>query len=60
MQLFFIWACFNVDNEHIESKYLFFFVTGADDVLKFQGNDSTIDHFRLILRVGDSLLVGGR
>lgn len=37
-----------------------FFLTGADDVLKFQGNESAIDHFRLILRSGDSLLVGGR
>lgn len=38
----------------------FHFLTGADDVLKFQGNESAIDHFRLILRSGDSLLVGGR
>lgn len=33
---------------------------GSDDYFKFQGNDSTIDHFKLVLRDGNSLLVGGR
>lgn len=39
---------------------MFNLFSGAEDVLKFHGNDSTVDHFRLVLRVGDSLLVGGR
>lgn len=33
---------------------------GVDDVYKFTGNDSVIDYFRLVLRDGDSLLIGGR
>lgn len=35
--------------------------TGAeDDVHHFVGNDTRTDYFRLMLRDGDSLLVGGR
>lgn len=35
--------------------------TGAeDDVYHFIGNDTHTDYFRLVLRDGDSLLVGGR
>ncbi|KAL7041760.1 hypothetical protein ACKWTF_000880 [Chironomus riparius] len=44
--------------DNVRPKY--FVQLEADKVLKFQGNDSTIDHFRLILKVDDSLLVGGR
>lgn len=38
-----------------------FCVSGAeDDVHHFTGNDSHTDYFRLMLRDGDSLLIGGR
>uniref|UniRef100_A0A1B0FJD0 Sema domain-containing protein n=1 Tax=Glossina morsitans morsitans TaxID=37546 RepID=A0A1B0FJD0_GLOMM len=31
-----------------------------EDVLKFLGNESVVDHFKLVTRDGDSLLVGAR
>lgn len=33
---------------------------GSEDVLKFQGNDTVVDYFKLVLRDGNSLLVGSR
>lgn len=33
---------------------------GAEDVYRFVGNDTHVDFFRLVLREGNSLLVGGR
>ncbi|KAI8117621.1 Semaphorin-1A, partial [Lucilia cuprina] len=33
---------------------------GPEDVLKFLGNESAVDHFKLVTRDGDSLLVGAR
>ena len=38
----------------------FLFISGAEDVLKFQGNDSVVDYFKLVLRDGNSLLIGAR
>lgn len=37
-----------------------FIVTGSEDVLKFQGNDTVVDYFKLVLRDGNSLLIGAR
>ncbi|XP_037911810.1 semaphorin-1A isoform X2 [Hermetia illucens] len=33
---------------------------GSEDVLRFAGNETAIDHFKLVLRDGNSLLVGAR
>lgn len=33
---------------------------GLGDIQKFQGNDTTMDHFKLVLRDGNFLLVGAR
>ncbi|XP_021935151.1 semaphorin-1A isoform X2 [Zootermopsis nevadensis] len=33
---------------------------GAEDVYRFAGNESYVDYFRLVLREGNSLLIGGR
>lgn len=41
----------------------FFFLLifpGLGDIQKFQGNDTTMDHFKLVLRDGNFLLVGAR
>lgn len=38
----------------------FFLVPGAEDVYRFAGNESYVDYFRLVLREGNSLLIGGR
>lgn len=40
--------------------FLLFSSLGGDIVSKFQGNESAVDHFKLVLRDGNSLLVGGR
>lgn len=45
--------------ENVRPK-LYVVLNQDDDVQRFQGNDSAIDHFKLILRDGDSLLVGAR
>lgn len=45
--------------ENVRPK-LYVVLNQDDDVQRFTGNDSAIDHFKLILRDGDSLLVGGR
>jgi hypothetical protein len=37
-----------------------FSALGAEDVYRFVGNDTHIGYFRLVLREGNSLLVGGR
>lgn len=39
---------------------IFVLFTGPEEVLKFQGNDTVVDHFKLVLRDGNSLLVGAR
>lgn len=41
-------------------KCIFVLFTGPEEVLKFQGNDTVVDHFKLVLRDGNSLLVGAR
>uniref|UniRef100_A0A1B0DLJ8 Uncharacterized protein n=1 Tax=Phlebotomus papatasi TaxID=29031 RepID=A0A1B0DLJ8_PHLPP len=33
---------------------------GSEEILRFQGNDTTIDNFKLMLRDGNSLLIGAR
>ncbi|XP_055681503.1 semaphorin-1A [Lutzomyia longipalpis] len=33
---------------------------GSEEILRFQGNDTTIDNFKLMLRDGHSLLIGAR
>ncbi|XP_063220879.1 semaphorin-1A isoform X2 [Bacillus rossius redtenbacheri] len=33
---------------------------GAEDVFRFVGNETHVDHFRLMLRDGSALLIGGR
>lgn len=33
---------------------------GPEEILKFQGNDTVVDHFKLVLRDGNSLLIGAR
>lgn len=38
----------------------FNFFSGLGDIQKFQGNDTTMDHFKLVLRDGNFLLVGAR
>lgn len=45
--------------ENVRPK-LYIVLNQEDDVQRFQGNDSATDHFKLILRDGDSLLVGAR
>ena len=35
-------------------------VAGAEDVFRFGGNESHVDYFRMAIRDGSSLLVGGR
>lgn len=45
--------------ENVRPK-LYVVLNQDDDVQRFQGNDSAVDHFKLILRDGDSLLVGAR
>ena len=44
------------------SEYLtdFLCVPGAEDVVRFHGNTTTTDHFRLMQIDGDHLLVGAR
>lgn len=37
-----------------------FLFTGAEDVFRFTGNETHTDYFRLMLRDGSYLLVGGR
>lgn len=39
---------------------IFPIVSGVDDTHKFLGNDTHTDYFRLLLRDGNYLLVGGR
>ena len=39
--------------------FLFYFI-GADDALRFQGNTTSKDHFRLLQSDGEYLLVGAR
>ncbi|KAJ9583954.1 hypothetical protein L9F63_021699, partial [Diploptera punctata] len=34
--------------------------SGAEDVYRFAGNETHVDYFRLVLREGNSLLIGGR
>lgn len=41
-------------------KCIFVLFTGPEEVLKFQGNDTIVDHFKLVLRDGNSLLIGAR
>lgn len=43
-------------------KFFFFLLIfpGLGDIQKFQGNDTTMDHFKLVLRDGNFLLVGAR
>lgn len=45
--------------ENVRPK-LYVVLNNEEDVQRFQGNDSATDHFKLILRDGDSLLVGAR
>lgn len=48
-----------LDRVHI-LRYLWLFTGAEDDVHHFSGNDTHTDYFRLVLRDGESLLVGGR
>lgn len=41
-------------------RFYNFVVAGSEDVLKFQGNDTVVDYFKLVLRDGNSLLIGAR
>lgn len=45
--------------ENVRPK-LYVVLKDEGEVQRFTGNDSAIDHFKLILRDGDSLLVGAR
>ena len=49
----------HVWQENVRPK-LYVQLNQDDDVQRFHGNDSATDHFKLILRDGDSLLVGAR
>lgn len=53
---FFLYNCFTFQ---YFNKFAFLFL-GNEEVLKFQGNDSVVDHFKLVLRDGNSLLIGAR
>lgn len=52
--------------DEIKRHFLFahgntrFSFSGAEDVFRFTGNETHTDYFRLMLRDGNYLLVGGR
>ncbi|KAL9927449.1 LOW QUALITY PROTEIN: semaphorin 1a [Glossina fuscipes fuscipes] len=62
-QVFLILTLFVIGNlsawqENVRPKL--YVELGPEDVLKFLGNESVVDHFKLVTRDGDSLLVGAR
>ncbi|XP_074036779.1 semaphorin 1a isoform X2 [Leptinotarsa decemlineata] len=52
-------SCMAAWQENVRPK-MYVQLGAEDDVHHFTGNDSHTDYFRLVLRDGDSLLVGGR
>ncbi|XP_017785148.1 PREDICTED: semaphorin-1A isoform X2 [Nicrophorus vespilloides] len=52
-------ACLAAWQENVRPK-MYVQLGAEDDVHRFQGNDTYTDFFRLVMRDGDSLLVGGR
>lgn len=56
----FLFLFFFLLHINILIMFVFCFSSGPDEVLKFQGNDTVIDHFKLVLRDGNSLLIGAR
>ncbi|CAH1364920.1 unnamed protein product [Tenebrio molitor] len=52
-------ACLAAWQENVRPK-MYVQLGAEDDVHHFMGNDTRTDYFRLMLRDGDSLLVGGR
>lgn len=50
-----------LENYVLLIKFFFLLIfPGLGDIQKFQGNDTTMDHFKLVLRDGNFLLVGAR
>lgn len=44
----------------IKQKFWIYVITGTDEAVRFQGNTTSKDHFRLLQTDGNSLLVGAR
>lgn len=49
-----------LENYVLLIKFFLLIFPGLGDIQKFQGNDTTMDHFKLVLRDGNFLLVGAR
>ncbi|XP_034474317.1 semaphorin-1A isoform X2 [Drosophila innubila] len=63
MQVFLLLTLFVIGNqsawqENIRPKL--YVELGPEDILKFLGNESVVDHFKLVTKDGNSLLIGAR